>query len=181
MAPDASQLLFMDLPYCAVVRLDGSSPSLSRKDWTREFSNVAANCLPPTNDSIDNQLGLEEDDPTETYRLSQVFYDLNELEEIIQNEADVERDFNRNLSSICRLVWSRFIKTWDRSQTGPLGHTQDSKTIDYFLSWPVLLQGGEICLCAGELKSPGIIITNEWLRYESMTSISKRLGQEMRG
>ncbi|KAI6361762.1 hypothetical protein MCOR31_008540 [Pyricularia oryzae] len=160
--------------------MPGKDPKISKKDWVQEFPEVKAGLRDATLSCIEERPGqkhghlqnLAED------RMKRLTSSMNVFHELIEQEADVTRDFQRHLSLPCRQAWNG-LNVFERSQSGPPGATTDSKTIDHYFS--LMVESHEYCLCAGELKPWGVIQKDEWSGAKTMGTVTKRLGQEMRG
>ncbi|EHA53243.1 hypothetical protein MGG_16943 [Pyricularia oryzae 70-15] len=134
--------------------MPGKDLKISKKDWVQEFPEVKAGLRDAT-------LSCIEERPGQKYGHFQ-----NLAEDRIKRLT-----FSTN-------AWNG-LNVFERSQSGPPGATTDSKTIDHYFS--LMVESHEYCLCAGELKPWGVIQKDEWSGAKTMGTVTKRLGQEMRG
>ncbi|ROT34609.1 hypothetical protein SODALDRAFT_346870 [Sodiomyces alkalinus F11] len=133
MASSVQALLGQNLPPAIFISVEGISPSLSRKEWARDFRGIGAGCH-SDEQTIEERLSSLYDgqhDFTETIRLQRPVNNLSEPYELIEHEAD-----------------NHFIAIRERSQAGPPRRTSESKTINHYFSWAI--GDTERCLCAGE-------------------------------
>lgn len=173
-------LLREDLPSASFFRMPGKDPKISKKDWVQEFPEVKAGLRDATLSCIEERPGQKYGHPQNLAedRMKRLTSSTNVFHELIEQETDVTRDFQRHLSLPCRQAWDG-LNVFERSQSGPPGATTDSKTIDHYFS--LMVESHEYCLCAGELKPWGVIQKDEWSGAKTMGTVTKRLGQEMRG
>lgn len=173
-------LLREDLPSASFFRMPGKDPKISKKDWVQEFPEVKAGLRDATLSCIEERPGQKYGHPQNLAedRMKRLTSSTNVFHELIEQKADVTRDFQRHLSLPCRQAWDG-LNVFERSQSGPPGATTDSKTIDHYFS--LIVESHKYCLCAGELKPWGVIQKDEWSGAKTMGTVTKRLGQEMRG
>ncbi|EHA47738.1 hypothetical protein MGG_17757 [Pyricularia oryzae 70-15] len=160
--------------------MPGKDPKISKKDWVQEFPEVKAGLRDATLSCIEERPGqkyghlqnLAKD------RIKRLTSSTNVFHKLIEQKADVTRNFQKYLSFPYRQAWDG-LNVFERSQSGPPGATTDSKTIDHYFS--LMVESHKYCLCAGELKPWGVIQKDEWSGAKTMGTVAKRLGQKMRG
>jgi hypothetical protein len=170
-----------------------SGPSLSRKPWTDAYHPISDPTVHvPTLDGVNQFLASEQyivnsnsfytADPSDHDRLDKRAYPLNYLDCVhIQSEADVTRDFHQNLSLPVSLAWQKRGDFLERSLSGPPGPSSTDKTVDHFYSWQVEgVAADERCQVIGEMKQHGVIDINQWEGREAKSSMTKKLGRELR-
>jgi hypothetical protein len=155
-------------------------PTLSQKTWTEEYHEVRQPALTlyetPNLDTINAVFGNE--DALDAHLLNKDVNPLNGTIEWFQKEGDSVRAFYTHVSHPIQLAFQTdhgapFIV--QRSESGPLGPTQVSQTIDF--TWGC----GECCLMMGELKRHKIINPGRWRGELQVDSNRRRLGKELRG
>lgn len=180
--PPAYEVLASDLVEARFIRERGGKASLSAKAWAATYKPIrsASLSLALTGTVLD-RLG-DPTDPTDHIRQNVNIVPLSPLSEVIEREADVDRDFYRHLTLPCLLAWKWFrpedLNFIERSQSIPPDKTEETAFIDYQVS--VDISGTEVCLCAGELKNWGVIVSENWSTGH-MGGLSERLGKEIRG
>ncbi|KAK4172702.1 hypothetical protein QBC36DRAFT_222146 [Triangularia setosa] len=155
-------------------RLPGAGkPSLSHKNWAREYPEVQNLRLHvnPTEADINEVFGSE--DALDEYLLNKEGSPLNVTTEWLQTEGDSVRTFYTKVAKPIQLAVQPFITL--RSESGPLGPTNVNQTIDF--TWGC----GEHCLVIGELKRHGMIDVETWTGRAGTDSNRTWLGKELRG
>ncbi|KAH7633187.1 hypothetical protein B0T09DRAFT_300967 [Sordaria sp. MPI-SDFR-AT-0083] len=101
---------------------------------------------------------------------------LNGTAEYFQTEGDTVRTFYTHVSHPIQLAFQTNHGSFivQRSESGPLGPTQVSQTIDF--TWGC----GEHCLMIGELKRHGIIDRKRWTGERPPDGNRIGLGKELR-
>ncbi|KAK8070321.1 Protein kinase-like domain [Apiospora phragmitis] len=187
MAISIDTLLKEHLPVAQFIH--HASPSLTEKQWPHDIGRITNHTSHPASwQGVHRFLGpgldLANYDatyecPSSVPRLNTAVHSLNTKVERIVMEAEVQRDFDRNLGLPLALAFQSAPFLEERSQAGPPSSTTSSKTIDSFFSFG---RGShEIPCIIGDLKKPGTIKPREWNRAETMSSLSNKLGQEIRG
>lgn len=192
---NVQNLLSQHLPTALFTRLEGATPSLSKKSWVENYAPVRPTFQRPTYASIHERFAGEKEnwqdniytpDASEQKRLDTAVYPLNNTgTRVIQTEGDVARDFYTHTAQAINLAWDPNYNKFERSESGPPGPTNVSETVDYSINWKV--NGKlEACIVVGEFKKWGIIVPDQWQNTsgrgsDAFSSTSTRLGQEMRG
>ncbi|KAL2017268.1 hypothetical protein VTK56DRAFT_2380 [Thermocarpiscus australiensis] len=123
---------------------------------------------------IDNLFGTE--DALEGHLLNKNVMPLNNTTEWLQSEGDSVRTFYTHVSHPIQLAFHTNGQSFmiQRSESGPLGPTQVSQTVDF--TWGY----GDRCVMIGELKRHRMIDAKAW-RGEVPASHNRRwLGKELR-
>jgi hypothetical protein len=153
-------------------------PTLSQKTWVAAYREVTRFTLliDPDQGQIDGVFGNE--DALDDHLLNKDLSPLNGTVEWLQSEGDSVRTFYTNVSLPIQLAFQTLHGTpfiVQRSESGPLGPTDVTQTIDFTWGW------GEHCLMIGELKRHGIIDVERWTGRLDPDSNRVRLGKELRG
>jgi hypothetical protein len=156
-----------------------STPSLSKKNWVQNYPEVQALRLyiNPTRDTINTVFGDE--DALDDHLLNRDVNPLNDTVEWFQSEGDSVRTFYTHISYPIQLAFQTGYGTpfiVQRSESGPLGPTQVSQTVDFTWGW-----GDRVVLMMGELKRHGIIDVAKWRGQEAPDHNRRWLGKELRG
>ncbi|KAK4119948.1 hypothetical protein N657DRAFT_649729 [Parathielavia appendiculata] len=137
-------------------------PSLSHKSWVADYPEVLPQALRifenPDQDTINTIFGDE--NALDHRLLTKDVMPLNDTVEWFQKEGDSVRAFYTHISHPIQLAFHTNLGPpfiIQRSESGPLGQTQVSQTVDF--SWGC----GESSLMIGELKRHGIINTGAWI------------------
>jgi hypothetical protein len=131
---------------------------------------IAADQYTPPNHTLDTE------DLSDAQRLNKTTYPSYYLGyEHIQTKDDVVQDFHRNIAWPVTLAGKRNGVYLERSESGPPGPTNITKTFDHLYSWH---RGGNVnderCQVIGELKQWGIIKEREWDGREAQRTFGKR-------
>ncbi|KAL2129656.1 hypothetical protein VTI74DRAFT_7490 [Chaetomium olivicolor] len=161
-------------------RLEGAAkPSLSKKGWAADYPEVTRFRLyiNPDLNAINALFGDE--DALDHHLLNRDVMSSNETVEWFQSEGDSVRAFYTKVSLPIQLAFQTdhgapFIV--QRSESGPLGSTQVSQTIDFTWGW-----ADRFVLMMGELKKHGMIDVATWRGVDPTDHNRKWLGKELRG
>ncbi|KAK4243262.1 hypothetical protein C7999DRAFT_18374 [Corynascus novoguineensis] len=155
-------------------------PTLSQKNWTEAYHEVRRPALTlhenPNLDTINTVFGDE--DALDAQLLNRDVNPLNGTIEWFQKEGDSVRTFYTHVSHPIQLAFQTAHGTpfiVQRSESGPLGSTQVSQTIDF--TWG----HGACCLMIGELKKHKMINPARWKGDMQADNNRVRLGKELRG
>ncbi|CAG8973647.1 hypothetical protein HYALB_00002213 [Hymenoscyphus albidus] len=181
----------------AIYTLDAPNVTLSKKSWTDDYRSITNPNFHDSSFDVVNQFlakdhyippgpthnKLYTSDPTDRDRLARQVSPLNALDYMHNlQEGDVVRDFHQNIAFPVSLAWQRHGHFMERSESGPPGLTNVTKTVDHLFSWmPEGLANSERSQVIGELKKPGIIKPDEWNGTRHKSDVTNRLGKEIRG
>lgn len=164
--------------------LEGARPPcVSQKVWATNYEQIRGDALTvyenPDLETIERLLGEETD--MDRHILSTDVNPTNRTLEWVQSEGDSCRTFYVHISQPIQLAFCKnngMPYVYQRSESGPLGPTNVSQTVDY--TWGC----GTRCLMLGELKKYQIINVSRWrtsgARLDHDTN-RRLLGKEMRG
>ncbi|KAI7909151.1 hypothetical protein M9X92_011797 [Pyricularia oryzae] len=146
-------LLKEDLPSVSFFKMPGKDPKISKKDWVQKFPEVKAGFRNATLNCIEERPGQKYGHLQNLAkdRIKRFTSNTNVFYKLIEQKADVTRNFQKYLSFPYR----------------PPGATTNSKTIDHYFS--LMVESYKYCLC------------DEWSGAKIMGTVTKRLGQKMRG
>ena len=172
------ELLSRPLP-ALLFRPNSDTPSLNQKPWTNGFEQVHPRYHPLNENTLRNQEQFGPHNREDYIRLNRsVNGQGHGNREVIANEGDVRRVFASHLSGPVREAWSESPFLIERWESGPLGQTHFSGTVDALFSY-YHPDEPEQCVVVGELKH-NVINESHWI-HDSNTVIRKRLGKELRG
>jgi hypothetical protein len=175
MSATIEEILSQDL-YGALFEPYGSA-SLSTKPWTSSFDPITAyRAYLPTKTNLNIMFHeLETDD---SVRLAKSCFYINDTMEVHRSEGDTVASWHMQVAHPVSLAFQEHPCLIRRLESSPPGSESDNVIVDFYLS--LLYNKSEHCVISGELKRWGIIIPQQW-RGGDQSSISKRLGKELRG
>ncbi len=150
-------------------------PTLSQKAWAKDHPKVHGYTYHPGTSSDGSSLrGFGPEEPADRVRLDDTMVNpVENIPEDVRSEGDVRRLFHRSISSTMRRAFANHPRLREHSETGPLGHTTASVTVDEWMAY------GNHCVVIGKLKRVGILNPRDW-KEDLPTSIKNRLGPELR-